>query len=92
MMGSVEWNRILFVQERDGMDASREFVKRTYAKYRECLRLDGKRGRKFHHASLPQYRRGFVESCLTFREYLRKTRWVDHTLDGFLMGNIRGRI
>lgn len=76
-----EWNRILFVQERDGMVAAREFVKRTYAKYKECLRMTGpKHGRKLHHASLPQFRRGFVESCLAFRDYLRKTRWMDLTL------------
>lgn len=80
-----EWDRIYFVQERDGMPAAREFVKRTLAKYAECLRKKGLNGAKPHHASFPQYRRGFVESCVAFRDYLRKTRWVDHGMDGFTL-------
>lgn len=68
-----EMCRLLFIQERDGKKGARDFAQRTLAKYRECLRQDGKRGRKFHHASLPQYRRGFVESCVEFRNYLRAT-------------------
>ncbi len=80
-----EWDRVLFVQERDGMDGAREFVKRTYVTYKECLRQKGRNGTKRHHASLPQYRRRFIESCLTFREYLRKTSWIDYSLEGVML-------
>lgn len=66
-----EIQRLWFLAQRDGLHAAVEFARRTYAKYRECLRLDGKNGRKFHHASLPAYRRGFIESCLVFRSNLR---------------------
>lgn len=66
-----EKNRLSFIENRDGKEAAKEFAQRTLDKYRECLRMDGRNGRKFHHASLPQFRRGFVESCLEFRRYLR---------------------
>lgn len=69
-----EWARIAFLEDRDGKVAALEFCARTYAKYRECIPKDGKPGRKFHHASLPQYRRGFLESCLAFRSYLRSNQ------------------
>lgn len=74
---SVEWRRLYSTQEEHGMFVARDFAKRTYAKYRECLRLTGRNGKKLHHASLPQYRSGFVVSCMVFRDYLRKTRWME---------------
>lgn len=64
--------RLAFIEKRDGKDAAKDFARRTLSQYRECLRLDGKQGRKFHHATLEKYRRGFVESCLAFRRYLRR--------------------
>ena len=73
-LNAAEHNRILFVFARDGDAAAIEFARRTFAKYRECLRMDGRNGRKLHHASLPQYRRSFIESCLEFRRFLRTPR------------------
>lgn len=71
---TAETNRLAFIEARDGKALAADFARRTFDKYRECLRMDGKAGRKLHHASLPQYRRGFVESCLTFRDYLRRQK------------------
>ena len=64
-----ERDRLNFIEARDGSAA--DFARRTLGIYRECLRQDGKKSRKFHHASLPQYRRSFILSCLEFRKYLR---------------------
>lgn len=66
-----EVKRLLFIERRDGLEAAKDFARRTYRNYRECLFQTGKNGRKFHHASLPQYRQGFIESCFAFRIYPR---------------------
>jgi len=74
-----EENRLRFIERRDGKAAAIAFVRRTYGQYRECLLLKrrvldtrGENDRKPHHATLPEYRRGFVESCIVFRAYLRQ--------------------
>lgn len=76
----IEAFRITFLEQRDGREAALDFAKRTYLKYRECLLLKrhvldrrGMRDKKAHHATFPEYRRGFIESCLVFRRFLRRT-------------------
>ena len=66
-----ERDRLSLIESMDGKESAIGFARRTLAIYRECLRQDGKNSRKFHHASLPQYRRSFILSCLEFRRYLR---------------------
>jgi hypothetical protein len=71
--------RLGFIEGRDGKAAAVAFARRTYDKYRECLllkrhvlRARGEHDKKPHHATFPEYRRGFIESCLEFRRYLRE--------------------
>jgi hypothetical protein len=80
----LEQRRLAFIEGRDGNQAALQFAVDTLAIYRQCLWHDGRRpltnlfgnviqeGRKQHHAALRQYRRGFVQSCCVFREYIRK--------------------
>lgn len=68
-----EEQRLKFVEERDGVDGAIDFAKQTLKVYRMALRRSRKRGfNPPHHATLPEYRLGFIESCLDFRAYLRK--------------------
>jgi hypothetical protein len=67
----VESERIDFLIRRDGHEKAREFAVRTLRAYRKCLLMTGNGGRKFHHASLPQYRRSFVESYLYLKRFAR---------------------
>ena len=69
----MEYERIKGLVDREGMPAAIEFAKRTYKNYRVCLFQSRKRGfAKPHHASIPEYRRGFVMSCLSLRKFLRE--------------------
>lgn len=67
-----EQERLSFIEQRDGKDAAIQFAIQTYRIYRLALNQSRRRGHnKPHHASIPEYRRGFVMSCLSFREYIR---------------------
>lgn len=61
---SVEASRVEFLLDRDGIDATLIWVRRTLMIYRRAL-LDR---RHFAHAT--EYRRKFVASCLGFRCWL----------------------
>ena len=66
-----EQQRIAFIEDRDGSQAAMNFVKTTYDTYRRSLTQSRKRGhQKPHHASLPEYRPGFIRSCVEFRAYM----------------------
>ena len=68
-----ETARLAFIEERDGIAAAIEFSKRTMQLYRKCVLMSRKRGYdKPHHASLPEYRRTFIASYLSFKSYLRR--------------------
>lgn len=58
-----ERQRILFLLERDGLDATVEFVARTHRLYRLSL--------KSGMAREKTYRRGYLESCIDFRQFLK---------------------
>jgi len=67
-----EEQRLKFMKERDGVEGAVAFARQTLKAYRMSLRRSRKRGfDPIHHATLPEFRRGFVESCLAFRAYLR---------------------
>jgi hypothetical protein len=66
-----ERETINFIESRDGKKEAARFAKQSMKIYRECLKQDGKNGRKFHHASLPQYRPRFVAACVVWRNYIR---------------------
>jgi hypothetical protein len=77
---SAELDRLAFIAKRDGEAAAVDFATRTLAKYRECLLLKrrvldarGEFDRKPHHATFPDFRRRFVDSCVTFRGFIRRT-------------------
>jgi hypothetical protein len=56
------------------------FARQTVKVYRTCVLQNGRNGKKLHHASLPQYRRGFIESYLVLKRFYRFSR--DGDLDG----------
>lgn len=70
-MNNLESERLGFVEARDGKNGAVEFARRTMAIYRTCVLRSRKRGfANPHHASLPEYRRGFIESYCAFKTYL----------------------
>lgn len=70
-MEQLEINRLKFVEERDGKLGAMEFAKRTLAIYRKAVLTSRKRGHtKPHHASLPEFREGFIRSYLTLKRYV----------------------
>jgi len=67
----MEQDRLAFIESRDGKDGALDFARRTLAIYRKAVLTSRKRGyKKPHHASIPEYRRGFIESCCAFRAYI----------------------
>lgn len=64
-----ETDRLNFMIRRDGDVKAREFAIRTLRIYRACVLMNGRNGRKFHHASLPQFRRSFIDSYLCLKHF-----------------------
>lgn len=70
-----EQKRLAFIEGRDGKEAAIAFAKQTYRNYRKAVLTSRKRkAPKIHYASLPEYRRSFIESCAVFRQYLGRDR------------------
>ncbi|MHB8409968.1 MAG: hypothetical protein ACYDHY_18105 [Acidiferrobacterales bacterium] len=63
-----EQNRLDFIEQRDGRDAAVVFALRTLRTYRKAVLA--KRHSRRHHASLPEYRRSFIESYVAFKRYV----------------------
>ena len=68
-----ETQRLQFIENRDGKEASLEFARRTMKQYRQAILCSRKRGMKPHHASIPEYRRSFIESYYSFKQYIRNS-------------------
>lgn len=65
--------RLSFIEGRDGKEAAIEFAKQTAAIYKRAVLMSKKRGFvKPHFASLPEYRRSFIESYCILKAYLAK--------------------
>lgn len=65
--------RLNFIAERDGFDAAIAFAQATLPAYRKAVLCSTKRGeRKPHHASAPTFRRGFIQSYLSFKTFLKQ--------------------
>ena len=58
-----ERHRILFLLDRDGLEATIEFVARTHRLYRQSLKTGMAREK--------QYREGYLRSCVDFRQFLK---------------------
>ncbi|HCE10250.1 MAG TPA: hypothetical protein DIT28_02810 [Oxalobacteraceae bacterium] len=56
--------RIAFLVDRDGTAAANEWVRRTLRIYRSSVL------NRAHFASSREYRRGFIESYLSFKRWL----------------------
>lgn len=66
-----EHKRLILIEQRDGKDAAVLYATTTLTIYKKALLQSRKRGfSKPHHASLPEYRRSFIESYLSFKHYL----------------------
>jgi hypothetical protein len=61
---NTETNRIAFLLDRDGEQATINWVKRTLPIYRSAVLNPA------HFASSVTYRRGFLSSCVQFRQWL----------------------
>lgn len=80
--------RLEFLEARDGREGAMEFALRTYDTYKRLL-LNAKlpsRNRasdathnfqRGGYTQDPDFHLGFVRSCLSFREYIRKYRNVE---------------
>ena len=67
-----EESRLAFVEQRDGIAGAVAFARQGVLMYRKCVLKSLKRGYwKPHHASIPFYRRGFIESYLAFKAYIK---------------------
>lgn len=64
-----EASRLQFIENRDGQKSGKEFARKTLDIYRAAVKR-GKDGRRSGYGSA--YRRTLIESCLDFREYLRR--------------------
>lgn len=68
---NTEESRLAFLEQRDGTEGALDFALRTRSIYRKAVLMSRKRGHtKPHHASLPEYRRGFIESYVTLKRYI----------------------
>lgn len=73
-----EEQRLAFVEQRDGVEGAVEFARQGIKIYRTCVLRSMKRGfAKPHHASLPEYRRGFIESYLAWKHYIKTHNALD---------------
>lgn len=67
-----EQQRLQFITERDGIDGAVDFARRTLKIYRTAVLRSRKRGHdKPHHASIPEYRRKFIESYCAFKKFIK---------------------
>lgn len=75
----IEYDRIKLIESRDGLLAALEFAKTCLKIYRSCVLHSRKRGfNKPHHASTSMYRRGFITSYLSFKEYIENAK-ISHS-------------
>jgi len=65
-----ESTRIKFLIERDGIEATREWVARTMKIYRQAVLYKGDMNKHGHFATNIVYRRKFIESYLSFKRFL----------------------
>ena len=66
-----EKKRLGFVENRDGNAGAIAFAMQSRSQYRRAVLTSRKRRfTKPSHASLPEYRRGFIESYLAFKRYI----------------------
>ena len=66
-----EKQRLGFVEIRDGIAGAIAFAMQCRSQYRQAVLTSRKRGfTKPSFASLPEYRRGFIESYLAFKRYI----------------------
>ena len=65
-----ENTRIKFLIERDGLEATREWVARTMQTYRRAVLDRGDINKHGHFASTRAFRRQFIESYLSFKRFL----------------------
>lgn len=65
-MKSNEHDRLNFMLERDGLEATLEFATRVHTTYRKSLL------KKNNHLSVDLFRRSTIESVLVLRQFLRQ--------------------
>lgn len=65
---SLEWQRLAFVENRDGMAAALTFARQGVAQYASALRESDSGGNQYGAA----YRESLIASTQVYREYLLK--------------------
>jgi hypothetical protein len=66
--------RIQFLIDRDGIEAAKEFARRTMRTYRTCVLQNGRNGRPFHFASYGEWKPRFIRSYLAFKAMLQAAK------------------
>lgn len=75
----LEYDRIKFIESRDGALAALEFAKICLKIYRSCVLHSRKRGYiKPHFGSTLMYRRKFIISYLSFKRYITNAK-ISHS-------------
>ena len=70
---AAEIDRLAFMEMKHGKNEALAFAERAMRQYRKAVTRSRKRGYKNpHYASLPEYRRRFIESYCAFKRYLRE--------------------
>ena len=68
-----EVDRLSFLESRDGLLATIDFAHRTIKLYRKAVLTSRKRGfSKPHFASIPEYRKKYIQSYLILKNYITK--------------------
>lgn len=66
-----EMERLSFIESRDGLAAAILTATQILKVYRRSVLCSRKRGAvRPHHASLPEYRRGFIESYCVCKKFI----------------------
>jgi len=68
-----ESERLAFIEQRDGKEATIKFAKDTYKMYRMAIKRD-ENGKRTPYGGA--FRRKLIISCLQFRAYIRENRNV----------------
>ncbi len=66
----LEWQRIKFLIERDGLVTALEWCRQTMKIYRSAVLWHGDINQKPHHASTRGYKKTFILSYLDFKRFI----------------------
>jgi hypothetical protein len=70
---NIETERLTFIEMRDGKAAAMVWATEKMKSYKNALLQTRRWGHaRPHHATLPQFRKSFIESYLAFKKYIKE--------------------